>query len=142
MSNLQSQLELLKNDTEIKNYFENKNILHFVKKYIKIDEMLMQYFKSSENCDDKKDSDTNIQVITQQLNNIKQLIMTNNTSLENIHSNVLSSNVTVLSSLERYNSEILSGNSFKDEFKNILENFKDKIDVLSNKIHLLLDKND
>ena len=133
MSNLQSQLELLKNDTEIKNYFENKNILHFVKKYIKIDEMLMQYFKSSENCDDKKDSDTNIQVITQQLNNIKQLIMTNNTSLENIHSNVLSSNVTVLSSLERYNSEILSGNSFKDEFKNILENFKDKIDVLSNK---------
>ena len=46
MSDLQSQLELLKNDVEIKNYFADKNILHFVKKYIKIDEMLMQYFKT------------------------------------------------------------------------------------------------
>ena len=45
MSDLQSQLELLKNDVEIKNYFADKNILHFVKKYIKIEKETIAWSK-------------------------------------------------------------------------------------------------
>lgn len=136
------QYELLKNDTEITLYFQERNLYDFIKKHIKIDQLLCEYFKNdSDNKEsdkeesDKEESKNDIQTISDELLCIKRMLMTNNSNLENIHSNVISSNVTVLSSLERYNSEITHG-SFKDEFKtefrNLLEGFKDKIDLLNN----------
>lgn len=125
-----NQFELLRNDQDITQYFKEKSLYNFVKKFMKIDELLSDYFKTVEI---KNQAGNDIENISKELCCIKNMLMTNNSSLESIHSNVLSSNVTVLSSLERYNSEITNGSSFKDEFKNLLEGFKDKIDVLSNK---------
>jgi hypothetical protein len=127
---MDNQFELLRNDPDVLMYFNEKSLYNFVKKFMKIDELLSDHFKNGES---KNQDGNNIENISKELCCIKNLLMNNNTSLENIHSNVLSSNVTVLSSLERYNSEITNGSSFKDEFKNLLEGFKDKIDILSNK---------
>ena len=134
-----SQCELIKKDNQIKDYLQNKNInlIDFIKKYIKIDEILINYFIEQKEKEEYNTTDSNINLVRDELDTIKKLLLSNNNSLENIQSNVLSSNITLLSSIERYNSEITkeitSGNSFKEEFKNILENFKEKIDVLSTK---------
>ena len=127
---MESYFTLLKSDPDFCDYFKEKDFYKFVKKYIQVDKLLVDYFKINEtvNPDNSKETE-----IFDELNSIKQLLINNNNNIENIHNNVLSSNVTLLSSLERYNSEMLNGSSFKDEFKNILESFKEKIDILSNK---------
>lgn len=99
-----NELEGMKNDVVIRQYFMERNIGDFVKKYIKIDEML---------CNDNDVIKTDI--ISEQLKNIQQ----NNNQLKETLNTTLNSTLNTLF-LELQNVK-------EDNMKNILDNFKEKM---------------
>ena len=111
----QEQLKLLEQDTSILNYFQNKNIIEFLKTYIQVDSLV----------NTSKDLEPN--QIHQQLSNIQQNIsnihnhLNNNLKqqlqdcLFNITNNDLKTIITELH------------NNKEENLKNTLDNFKDKL---------------
>ena len=139
----QNQLNLLLNDESIKNYFKsnNKNIFDFVKTYIEVDKILGSSIPS------------NSHLLIDKLDEIKNSIQTNYNQLSSIHQNVSAShsNLTNLiqSRLDSINTNIkdITNTDIKNMFvelhqqllsgidnnnlRDLLENFKDKIENLN-----------
>jgi hypothetical protein len=146
MDNLQfyqHQINLLLNDESIKTYFKttNKNLFDFVKTYIEVDKILGSSLSSKSN------------LLLDKLDEIKNSIQTNYNQLSTIHQNVSAShsNLTNLiqSKLDSINSNIkditntdiknmfielhqqLSSGIDNNNLRELLENFKDKIENLN-----------
>lgn len=142
-SDLQIQINLLLNDESIKNYFKstNKNIYNFVKTYIEVDKILGSSLSSNSN------------LLLDKLDEIKNSIQTNYNQLSNIHQNVsashsnlsnliqsrldsISSNIKDITNTDIKNMFIelhqqLSSGIDNNNLRELLENFKDKIENLN-----------
>lgn len=143
--NLSTSYELLSNDDEIKLYFKERELYTFIKMYIKVDQILGVYFKKVNDTDTKQDSDTKQkdndefnQTISKELLLIKDILSKNSSNLENLQSNIVSSNNKVLSSLNNYksdktNEELYFKDELKRELKNLLDNFNNRINNSNNR---------
>ena len=108
------QISLLENDIDIIQYFQNKNIYDFVKKYIKVDSLI--------NSNEIEPND-----FLNHLNNIQYNISNINNYIKNDIQQQLVESINNVTNNEIKNLITDIYNNKDDNIKNTLENFQDKI---------------
>ncbi len=116
----EEQIKLLEQDSEIKYYFENKNIVEFIKLYMQIDTLV-------------NSKDTQPNNIQHQLNTIQQNLTQINNHLNTGLKQQLHECVNNITNTELRHMITEIQNNKDENFKNTFENFKDKIINLNNK---------
>lgn len=118
--NFQEQIKLLEQDTTISNYFQNKNILEFIKTYMQVDSLI----------NTSKDIDPHH--IHQQLTNIQQNLTNIHNHLNNGIKQQLQECLNNITNTDLKHMILDIQNNKEENLKNTLDNFKDKIINLNN----------
>lgn len=118
--NFQEQLKLLEQETSISNYFQNRNLLDFIKTYIQVDSLV----------NTSKDLEPNH--INQQLCQIQQNLSQINNHLNNGLKQQLHECLNNITNTELRNMILEIQNNKEDNLKQTLDNFKDKLLNINN----------
>jgi hypothetical protein len=113
--NFQEQLKLLEQETSITNYFQNKNIIDFIKTYIQVDSLV----------NTSKDLEPNH--IQQQLSHIQQNLSQIHNHLNNGFKQQLQECLYNITNIDLKTIITELHNNKEDNLKNTLDNFKDKL---------------